>query len=132
GTRVIGIDRDRNAVVDGFALVEQAAGRLTLTEDRFSNLEHLAQSLGHEAVEGILLDLGVSSMQLDEPERGFSFRNDGPLDMRMGDEAVSAADLVNAAPERDLALVIATLGEERFARGVARAIVKSRAEAPIT
>jgi 16S rRNA (cytosine1402-N4)-methyltransferase len=132
GTRVIGIDRDRNAVAEGFSLVEQSAGRLTLVQDRFSNLEHVAGGLGLDAVEGILLDLGVSSMQLDAPERGFSFRNDGPLDMRMGDEGVSAADLVNAASERDLAFIIATLGEERFARGVARAIVKARAQEPIT
>jgi 16S rRNA (cytosine1402-N4)-methyltransferase len=131
GARVIGIDRDRNAVTDGFALVEQAAGRLTLVEDRFSNLEHVARSLGHDAVDGILLDLGVSSMQLDEPERGFSFRNDGPLDMRMGGDGPSASDLVNAASERDLSRIIATLGEERFARGVARAIVKARGEQPI-
>ena len=132
GTRVIGIDRDRNAIAAGYSLIEEAAGRLTLSEDRFSNLGHVARGLGHEAVDGILLDLGVSSMQLDEPERGFSFRNDGPLDMRMGGEGVSAADLVNAASERDLATIIATLGEERFARGVARAIVKARAEQAIT
>ncbi|MEA2877455.1 MAG: rRNA (cytosine1402-N4)-methyltransferase [Hyphomicrobiales bacterium] len=131
GTRVIGIDRDRNAVAEGFGLVEQAQGRLTLVEDRFSNLEHAAQSLGHEAVDGILLDLGVSSMQLDEAERGFSFRNDGPLDMRMGSEGFSAADLVNAASDRDLAAIIAMLGEERFARPIARAIVKARDEQPI-
>jgi 16S rRNA (cytosine1402-N4)-methyltransferase len=132
GTRVIGIDRDRSAIAGGYALVEQAAGRLTLVEDRFSNLEQVARGLGADAVDGILLDLGVSSMQLDEPERGFSFRNDGPLDMRMGGEGVSAADLVNAASERDLAFIIATLGEERFARNVARAIVKARAEQAIT
>ncbi|MEJ0077863.1 MAG: 16S rRNA (cytosine(1402)-N(4))-methyltransferase RsmH [Alphaproteobacteria bacterium] len=131
GTRVIGIDRDQTAIAGGAALVEQAAGRLTLAEDRFSNLDPVVRSLGHDAADGILLDLGVSSMQLDEPERGFSFRNDGPLDMRMGGEGVSAADLVNAAPERDLSLIIATLGEERFARNVARAIVKARAEAPL-
>ena len=87
GTRVAGIDRDRNAIAAGYSLVEEAAGRLTLSEDRFSNLEQVARGLGHEAVDGILLDLGVSSMQLDEPERGFSFRNDGPLDMRMGGKA---------------------------------------------
>ena len=131
-TRVIGIDRDRNAVAGGFALVEQAGGRLTLVEDHFSNLEHVARGLGHDAVDGILLDLGVSSMQLDEPERGFSFRNDGPLDMRMGGEGPSAADLVNAAPERDLGFIVTTLGEERFARPIARAIVKARADQPIT
>ena len=131
GTRVIGIDRDRDAIAGGFALVEASQGRLTLVEDRFSNLDHVARSLGHESVDGILLDLGVSSMQLDQAERGFSFRNDGPLDMRMGGDGPSAADLVNAASERDLAAIIGTLGEERFARNVARAIVKARADAPI-
>jgi len=132
GTRVIATDRDRNAVAAGSALIEEVAGRLTLVEDRFSNLDHVAHSLGQETVDGILLDIGVSSMQLDEPERGFSFRNEGPLDMRMGGEGPSAADLVNVAAERDLALIIATLGEERFARNVARAIVKARADASIT
>jgi 16S rRNA (cytosine1402-N4)-methyltransferase len=127
-TQVIGIDRDRAAIAGGFALVEQAEGRLTLVEDRFSNLEHVARSFGHETVDGILLDLGVSSMQLDQAERGFSFRNDGPLDMRMGGDGPSAGDLVNAASERDLSFIIKTLGEERFARNIARAIVKARAE----
>jgi 16S rRNA (cytosine1402-N4)-methyltransferase len=131
GTRVIGIDRDRNAIADGFGLVEQSGGRLTLVQDQFSNLEHIARGLGLEAVDGILLDLGVSSMQLDQAGRGFSFRNDGPLDMRMGGDGPSAADLVNAASERDLAFIIKTLGEERFARNVARAIVQARAEQPI-
>jgi 16S rRNA (cytosine1402-N4)-methyltransferase len=132
GTRVIAIDRDRNAVAGGRALMEKAAGRLVLVQHRFSNLDRVARDVGHDGVDGILLDIGVSSMQLDEPERGFSFRNDGPLDMRMGGEGLSAADLVNAASERDLALIITTLGEERFARNVARAIVKARAQAPIT
>ncbi|HKS62628.1 MAG TPA: 16S rRNA (cytosine(1402)-N(4))-methyltransferase RsmH [Xanthobacteraceae bacterium] len=131
GTRVIGIDRDRDAIAGGFALVESSEGRLALVEDRFSNLEHVARSLGHEAVDGILLDLGVSSMQLDQVARGFSFRSDGPLDMRMGGDGPSAADLVNAASERDLSFIIKTLGEERFARNVARAIVQARAEQPV-
>jgi 16S rRNA (cytosine1402-N4)-methyltransferase len=131
GASVIGIDRDRDAIAGGSDLVAWAQGRLTLVEDRFSNLEQVARSLGHESVDGILLDLGVSSMQLDQAARGFSFRNDGPLDMRMGGEGESAADLVNTAAERDLAHIIATLGEERFARNVARAIVKARAEGPI-
>lgn len=131
-TRVIGIDRDRDAVAGGFGLVEKAQSRLTLVEDHFSGLDHVARSLGHDTVDGILLDLGVSSMQLDEGERGFSFRQDGPLDMRMGGDGASAADLVNVASERDLSVIIATLGEERFARNVARAIVKARAERPIT
>jgi 16S rRNA (cytosine1402-N4)-methyltransferase len=112
--------------------VEAAEGRLTLVQDRFSNLEEVAHGLGHLSVDGILLDLGVSSMQLDQAERGFSFRNDGPLDMRMGGEGPSAADLVNTASDRDLAFIISTLGEERFARPIARAIVKAREEAPIT
>ncbi len=128
GATVIGIDRDRAAVAGGFDLVEQSGGRLTLVEDRFSQLDHVARGLGHDAVDGILLDLGVSSMQVDQAERGFSFRHEGPLDMRMGGEGPSAADLVNAARERDLAAIIATLGEERFARPIARAIVKARAE----
>jgi 16S rRNA (cytosine1402-N4)-methyltransferase len=82
-------------------------------------------------VDGVLLDLGVSSMQLDQGERGFSFRHDGPLDMRMGGDGPSAADVVAHASERDLAQIIATLGEERFARPIARAIVKARGETPI-
>src|SRR6185295_10785331 len=131
-TRVIGIDRDQSAVAGGFGLVEQAAGRLVLVEDRFANLEAVAHSQGHDAVDGVLLDLGVSSMQLDEAGRGFSFRHDGPLDMRMGGEGPSAADVVARASERDLSFIIATLGEERFARPIARAIVKARAEQPIT
>lgn len=132
GATVIGIDRDRTAIAGGADLVASAQGRLTLVQDRFSNLEHVAHSLGHELVDGVLLDLGVSSMQLDEADRGFSFRNDGPLDMRMGAEGPSAADLINTATERDLAQIIVTLGEERFARNVARAIVAARAQARIT
>jgi 16S rRNA (cytosine1402-N4)-methyltransferase len=131
-TRVIGIDRDQSAVAGGFGLVEEAAGRLVLVEDRFANLDDVARGQGHDAVDGVLLDLGVSSMQLDQGERGFSFRFDGPLDMRMGGDGPSAADVVARASERDLSFIVATLGEERFARPIARAIVKARAEAPIT
>jgi 16S rRNA (cytosine1402-N4)-methyltransferase len=130
-TRVIGIDRDQSAVAGGFGLVEEAAGRLVLVEDRFSNLDAVAHSQGHDAVDGVLLDLGVSSMQLDEAERGFSFRHDGPLDMRMGGDGPGAADVVARATERDLSLIISTLGEERFARNIARAIIKARDEQPI-
>jgi 16S rRNA (cytosine1402-N4)-methyltransferase len=128
---VIGIDRDRTAIALGFDLVQQAQGRLTLIEDRFSHLDAVARDCGHEQVDGIVLDVGVSSMQLDQPERGFSFRADGPLDMRMSGEGASAADVVNAASERDLATVIYVLGEERFSRQIARAIVKARAAARI-
>ncbi|HZP77277.1 MAG TPA: 16S rRNA (cytosine(1402)-N(4))-methyltransferase RsmH [Pseudolabrys sp.] len=129
--RVIGIDRDQSAIARGFDLVEASAGRLTLIEDRFSNLETVAHSCGVDAIDGIVFDLGVSSMQLDQPERGFSFRFDGPLDMRMDKAGPSAADLVAQVSERDLASIIAMLGEERHARAVARAIVRTRSEAPI-
>jgi 16S rRNA (cytosine1402-N4)-methyltransferase len=128
---VIGIDRDQSAIARGMDLVETAQGRLVLVEDRFSNLAAVARSCGHDAVDGVVCDIGVSSMQLDEGERGFSFRLDGPLDMRMGGDGPSAADVVAHASERDLASVIAILGEERQARAVARAIVRARAEAPI-
>ena len=100
---VIGIDRDQSAIARGADLVEQAKGRLTLVEDRFSALDQVAHGAGYEAVDGVVLDIGVSSMQLDEAERGFSFRYDAPLDMRMGNSGPSAADLVACANERDLA-----------------------------
>jgi 16S rRNA (cytosine1402-N4)-methyltransferase len=125
GARVIGIDRDQGAIVRGADLVGQAQGRLELVEERFGNLQSIADAA---AIDGIVFDLGVSSMQLDQAERGFSFRLDGPLDMRMGREGASAADVVARASERDLAAIIATLGEERQARAVARAIVKARNE----
>jgi 16S rRNA (cytosine1402-N4)-methyltransferase len=128
---VIGIDRDQRAVALGAGLVETARGRLTLVEDRFAQLDSIARDCGFDSVDGIVLDLGVSSMQLDTAERGFSFRLDGPLDMRMGGEGPSAADVVNAAGERDLADIIFLLGEERRARAVARAIVKARSQVPV-
>jgi 16S rRNA (cytosine1402-N4)-methyltransferase len=125
GAQVIGIDRDQRAIAEGAGLVGEAQGRLELVEDRFSNLQSIA---GNAAADGVVFDLGVSSMQLDEAERGFSFRLDGPLDMRMGRAGPSAADVVARASERDLGAIIATLGEERHARAVARAIVKARSE----
>ncbi len=129
--RVIGIDRDQGAIAGGFGLVDAAAGRLVLVEERFSNLAAAVRACGYDSIDGVVFDLGVSSMQLDEAERGFSFRLDGPLDMRMGHGGASAADVVEAASERDLAAVVAVLGEERHARAVARAIVRARGEAPI-
>jgi 16S rRNA (cytosine1402-N4)-methyltransferase len=132
GTRVIGIDRDQSAIVRGASLVQEANGRLDLVEARFSELDTIAGGDRGPVVDGIVFDVGVSSMQLDEAPRGFSFRLDGPLDMRMGQHGPSAADVVARASERELASIIATLGEERHARAIARAIVKARTESPIT
>lgn len=131
GTRAIGIDRDRTAILAGFGLVEGAGGRLTLVEDRFSNLQEVCESQGVDGVDGVVMDIGVSSMQLDRAERGFSFRLDGPLDMRMGGDGPSAADVVAKASQADLTRVLAILGEEKFARPIARAIVEARKDAPI-
>jgi 16S rRNA (cytosine1402-N4)-methyltransferase len=130
-SKVLGIDRDQTAIALGADLVEQAKGRLTLVENRFSNLDAIAREVGYHTVNGVVLDLGVSSMQLDRAERGFSFRLDGPLDMRMGSEGPSAAEVIAAVSERDLADVIFALGEERHSRAVARAIIKARSNAPI-
>ena len=130
-TQVIGIDRDPLAIAGGQHLAAASAGRLRLLEGAFSGLDAMISGLGIEAVDGVVLDLGVSSMQLDTPGRGFSFRADGPLDMRMSATGASAADVVAAASERDLADIIYHLGEERHARGVARAIVAERRERPI-
>ena len=128
-TRVIAIDRDPGALAAAGDL--PPGERLILVNARFSALDQVADDLGVHAVDGVLLDVGVSSMQLDQAARGFSFRLDGPLDMRMGPEGISAADVVAHASERDLAAIIAVLGEERHARAVARAIVTARRDAPI-
>jgi len=129
--RVIAIDRDPSAIAHATELLPAVGGRLVAVEDTFSNLQRIAARYGHHLVDGIVFDLGVSSMQLDEAERGFSFRHDGPLDMRMGGGGPTAADVVAAASERDLAAIIATLGEEPRARAVARALVAARRKAPI-
>jgi 16S rRNA (cytosine1402-N4)-methyltransferase len=132
GTRVLGLDRDPSAIAQGTALVAAAEGRLDLVEDRFSNLASLVKNHGDgAAADGAVFDLGVSSMQIDQAGRGFSFRLDGPLDMRMGREGPSAADIVARAGERELAAIIATLGEEHHARAIARAIVRARRERTI-
>jgi 16S rRNA (cytosine1402-N4)-methyltransferase len=130
-TRVIAIDRDRAAISGGFELVDRSNGRLTLVEDRFSNLAGICAAQGVVAVDGVVMDIGVSSMQLDEAARGFSFRADGPLDMRMGSSGPTAADVIATASEADLANIIYIFGEERHSRAVARAIVAARKEAPI-
>jgi 16S rRNA (cytosine1402-N4)-methyltransferase len=124
--RVVALDRDPTAIARGEDLAKLYAGRLTLVEGRFSEMERLLAALGITQLAGVALDLGVSSMQIDDPTRGFSFRADGPLDMRMGGDGRSAADLVNSADETELAALIRDYGEERFARRIARAIVAAR------
>ena len=130
--RVWGIDRDPDAIARGQGLAETYSGRLSLIHGRFGDMDRLLEDRAVRAVDGVALDLGVSSPQLDEGARGFSFRLTGPLDMRMEQEGASAADIVNTMPESDLADLIRRLGEERHARAVARAIVEARRAGPIT
>lgn len=130
--RVIAIDRDPTAIAGGAALAEAAGDRLTLVEGRFGDLDRLAAEAGAPHVDAVVLDVGVSSMQIDQAERGFSFRQDGPLDMRMEPRGPTAADLVNTLPEGALARLFQVLGEERRAGALARAIVTDRAEKPYT
>ncbi len=129
---VFAIDRDPNAVAGAHDLVKEFAGRLHVIQGRFGDMVELLKERGINAVQGVTLDLGVSSMQLDQAERGFSFRFDGPLDMRMEQAGESAADIVNSMAEQPLADLIFTFGEEKKARRVAKAIVAARALAPIT
>jgi 16S rRNA (cytosine1402-N4)-methyltransferase len=129
--QVLGLDCDPTAIALGADLVERAAGRLTLVQANFSDLESVGREFGFASVQGILLDLGVSSMQLDAAERGFSFRLEGPLDMRMSSSGPSAADIVARASEQELATIVSALGEERHARAVARAIVAARRQQAI-
>ncbi len=128
---VLGIDRDPDAVARGADVVARDPGRLTVVEGRFSQLESLVNLHVGGSIDGVVFDLGVSSFQIDQPERGFSFRQDGPLDMRMGAHDTSAADAVNTLSEAELTEIIGRLGEERRSRSVARAIVAARHEAPI-
>ena len=124
--QVIAIDRDPDAIAAGRALAERYAPRLRLIEGRFGDMADLLSAEGVEDVDGVALDLGVSSMQFDQADRGFSFRASGPLDMRMEKSGASAADLVNESDETELADIIWRYGEERRSRRVARAIVEAR------
>lgn len=128
---LLAIDRDPEAIAAGDPLANHYAGRLMLARGDFGDMETLAREKGVDAADGVTLDLGVSSMQLDEAERGFSFQSDGPLDMRMSRAGASAADIVNGFGEADLAQLIAVLGEERRARAIAKAIVMARQRGPI-
>ncbi len=130
--KVLGFDRDPRTVADSFGAVHEFGGRLTVVEANFSEMLEIAPKHGFDQVDGILFDFGVSSMQLDEAERGFSFRFDGPLDMRMSASGVSAADVVNKYDERDLARIISVLGEEKKAKFAVRAIIDARKEKEIT
>ena len=124
--RVIAFDRDPDAIAEGQALVAESGGRLTLVHRCFSEMDRALVERGIDAVDGVVLDIGVSSMQLDRPERGFSFQADGPLDMRMARDGMTAAEFVNGADEGEIADVLYHLGEEPRARRVARAIVAAR------
>jgi 16S rRNA (cytosine1402-N4)-methyltransferase len=132
GTRVLALDRDPTAVAGGAELVERVKGRLQLVQARFSELDRVAERLGLSGFDGVVLDIGVSSMQIDDAARGFSFRFDGPLDMRMEGTGRSAADLLETGSEAALADILYHFGEERMARRIARAIVADRKTKPFT
>ena len=125
--KVYGVDRDPLAHEMAQKWVGEYDGRIELVRGTFSRLDEYAQDL-----DGVVLDLGVSSMQLDQADRGFSFMKDGPLDMRMSQEGPSAADIVNEAEEETIANILFQFGEERASRRIAKAIVRAREEAPIT
>jgi 16S rRNA (cytosine1402-N4)-methyltransferase len=128
---VWGIDRDPDALPRAQALASRYPGRLSFLPGRFGDLDALLSAAGVAQIDGVAFDLGVSSMQIDSPDRGFSFRFDGPLDMRMEQGGPTAADIVNAAPEADLADILYIYGEERASRRIAHAIIEARAEGPI-
>lgn len=132
GANVIAVDRDPNAIRDGAELVSASDGRLDLVAGEFANLHDIASTRVPGGLDGVVLDIGVSSMQLDRAERGFSFQQDGPLDMRMAQSGVSAADVVNHARQQDLTRIIGILGEEKKASAVSRAIVREREIARVT
>jgi 16S rRNA (cytosine1402-N4)-methyltransferase len=129
--RLIAIDRDPAALEKSSERLSFAADRVTFVRGRHEQLIDILKQHGIESVSGVVADLGVSSMQLDDASRGFSFRFDAPLDMRMGPDSRSAADLVNSLDEADLAAILRDFGEEPMAKRIARAIVNARAEGPI-
>lgn len=129
---VWGIDRDPLAQTFGDALSQTYPGRITVLSGCYGDMEELLADVGISQIDGIALDIGVSSMQIDDPERGFSFRGDGPLDMRMGTSEQTAADVVNEYAEEEIANIIYQYGEERASRRIARAIVELRKSTPIT
>jgi 16S rRNA (cytosine1402-N4)-methyltransferase len=130
--RLIGLDRDPDARREAAPMIAAFAGRLQVIDSTFSDMADVVAELGCGQLDGIVLDIGVSSMQLDQAQRGFSFRFDGPLDMRMAQFGRSAADIVNEDDETTIADIIYHYGEERRSRAIARRIVERRQEAPIT
>lgn len=130
--RVFSIDRDSHVQQFADTLKNEFGGRFVFLSGSFGQMMELLAAQGVDSVNGIVLDIGVSSMQIDEAERGFSFKKDGPLDMRMAQTGMTAAELVNNAPEAELADIIHHYGEEKAARRIAKAIVLARAEKPIT
>ncbi|ATP12622.1 ribosomal RNA small subunit methyltransferase H [Bartonella henselae] len=126
GAQVIALDRDPHAIREGQSLVDEFFPRLRLVQGNFSQLDCVVE----EKVDAVILDIGVSSMQLDEAERGFSFQKDGPLDMRMAQTGFTAADVVNRLKSDELARIFKILGEERYARRIARMIEKRRCVQP--
>jgi 16S rRNA (cytosine1402-N4)-methyltransferase len=128
---VVGFDRDPDAIRDGQTLVSNSSGRLRLVEAAFGDFAVELATLGIDAVDGVVMDIGVSSMQLDQAARGFSFMKDGPLDMRMAQSGKSAADVIAKYSAEKLADIIYVFGEEHKSRAIGRAIVKARDEAPI-
>jgi 16S rRNA (cytosine1402-N4)-methyltransferase len=131
GVRVLAIDRDPSAIAAGRALAEARGGRGTRVAGGFGGMDPQAEVAGFAPVDGVVLDIGVSSMQLDDPARGFSFQADGPLDMRMSGEGPTAADVLNTAAEAGIADILFHLGEERRSRAIARAVVARRREQPL-
>jgi 16S rRNA (cytosine1402-N4)-methyltransferase len=128
---VVGVDRDVHALEAAGERLAPFAGRTTLVHAVYDDIPAVLRDLGIEAVQGVLFDLGVSSMQLDVRERGFAYAEDAPLDMRMDDTAgVTAAEVLNTYPAADLARILRSYGEERFARQIARAIVREREQRP--
>ena len=132
GAGVLALDRDPSAARFAEPLAKGFPGRFQFMESRFSEMQARLRDAGQEQCDGVALDLGVSSMQLDEPERGFSFMRDGPLDMRMGADGPSAADLVNTAEPAELSRIFFVYGEERQARRIAAALARRRAAEPFT
>lgn len=132
GGRLICIDRDTTAIRAASARLSEYADRITFVHNNFSNIREILDDLGIASVNGALIDLGVSSYQLDTPERGFSYQHDAPLDMRMDeDAATSAYDIVNGASFEELRRIISEYGEERFANSIAKNIVRAREEKPV-